>query len=307
MNTYEPGAAGAPCTCTIVTNRLAQEQTMNGNMTASMKARTITGLSVALAALTGGVGFSLASAPRPEPAQAAQASADATGLASLMTQGGTLITATGTATSKKTPDRATVSLGAIATAKTPLAATDQLNVIMDKVVSGVKALKVEGTVIQTQSLSLTPIYDRRNTGEDEPRITGYRASNTVQVQISEIGKAGAVVDAGMGGGANVIQGIWFSLADNAGAEQELLRQASKDARSRAQSMAEGLGLRVIRPLEVQSGGAVRPLAQRFGGEVFSMARAADAAPTVVEAGEASMYASVTVVFLAVPVDGQGPR
>jgi uncharacterized protein len=213
----------------------------------------------------------------------------------------TLITASGSSTLKKTPDKATISVGAAVTEKTPGAAHDKLNITMEKVVANVKGLQLPGMVIQTSMLSLTPVYDYRAQREgEEPRITGYRASNIVTVEVTDPKKVGPVIDAAMNGGANSVNGISFSLSDDKDAKHEVLAAATKDARAKAEAMAGALGLRITRVVEVNSGPVAIPYQPRFGGAEMMMKSADGGAPAVVEAGEASWTANATVVFAAEP-------
>jgi uncharacterized protein len=215
----------------------------------------------------------------------------------------TLITASGSATIKRTPDRAIVSLGASVTEKTPGPAHDKLNTIMAKVVQNIRDLNIEGIVIQTAWLNLTPQYDYRAQREgEEPRISGYRASNVVTVEVKDPSKIGPVIDAAMNGGANTVNNISFGLKEDESVKKEALSTATRDARAQAEAMASALGLRITRVVEVNSGPVAIPYQPRRGGmDVMAMESAkAISAPAVVEAGEASWTAHATVVFAAEP-------
>jgi uncharacterized protein len=134
------------------------------------------------------------------------------------------------------PDRAVVRLGAVAEAKDAGDAQKQLNEVMQKVLKAIRDLHVAGSAIRTEALSLSPVYASpeplANRREPEaPRISGYRASNVVTVQLDDLSRIGPVVDAGITAGANELQGLSFELRDSAAARNQALAAAALDARA----------------------------------------------------------------------------
>src|SRR5690606_22103383 len=78
------------------------------------------------------------------------------------------------------------------------------------------------------------------------KITGYTATNVVRVTMDDVRRVGTVIDAATGAGANQVQRIRFTLADEGAAKSEALRLAARDARAKAASLATALGLRFVR-------------------------------------------------------------
>lgn len=190
------------------------------------------------------------------------------------------------------PDRSTIRLGAWHEADTALEAQSRVNEIISKATEAIRELDIEGMVIQTSGLSLSPVYDyQRN---QEPRITGYRASITLSVRIDDIDRTGTVIDAAMKTGANQLQGVAFSLKDDSGARRDALRKAVEDARMKAETIADALGRPIYGLVEVQEQGVSVPVMQR-GAESFR-AMAADSAPTPVEAGEIEVSANIQITY-----------
>ncbi|XOV76315.1 MAG: SIMPL domain-containing protein [Phycisphaerales bacterium] len=106
-----------------------------------------------------------------------------------------VVTVGGSGSVSVKPDRATIRLGAWHEADTALEAQSRVNEIISKATEAIRELDIEGMVIQTSGLSLSPVYDyQRN---QEPRITGYRASITLSVRIDDIDRTGTVIDAAM--------------------------------------------------------------------------------------------------------------
>ena len=83
-----------------------------------------------------------------------------------------------------------------------------------------------------------------------PRITGYVARNTLELRIRDLGRAPEMIDALFEAGANSVRGPIFSLSDPRPAEREARRKAVVAAREQAETYAEGLGMRIVRVLQL---------------------------------------------------------
>lgn len=206
------------------------------------------------------------------------------------------VTAVGSASVSKTPDRVVITLGATATARSSADAQERLNVTMDKVVKAVKLVESPGMEVQTQQISLYAEYERPDGSQHsrELRITGYRATNTVRVTIGDVATAAPIIDAAVAAGANQIQGIAFELKDDSEARKEALTAAARDARAKAGAIAEALGLTVVRVVDAQTGvgaGSPRPM---YRGMAMATESLAAATPTQVEPGRVTVTEQVTV-------------
>jgi len=211
------------------------------------------------------------------------------------------LTAIGSATIFRTPDQAVVSLGAATVGKTSTEAQDKLNKALESIVAAVKSLTLPNLKVQTQWLSLNPVYEQIDyrepqTVQREPKIIGYNASNTVRVTVGDVTKAGQIIDTAIGAGANQVHGLSFELKDDAASKGEALRAAAKDAQAKAAAMADALGLRVLRIVEVHSGAMPRPMPmyRALRAPMHMKADSAEMAQTVLEPGEVSVSEQVTV-------------
>lgn len=234
------------------------------------------------AALLGGVGMTHSSGPAPStPAPSAQD-------AKLPCE----VSVVGVGEMAVEPDRAQVVLGAVFEADTAGEAQHRVNRVLGQIIEDVRELEIEGTLIQTASISIQPVYDRpRN---QAPRVKGYRASNTVSVQVDDISQIGRVMDVGVAREANQGYGVTFMLQDRAAAERDAMRLAVDTARQKAEVIASALdrgSMRVVRVTE-QGAEPPRPVMQR-GVESMAM-RSMDAAPTPVEGGKITVRAQVTM-------------
>jgi uncharacterized protein YggE len=202
--------------------------------------------------------------------------------------------------SRVAPDEATVRLGVSAQAPTAREVQDQVNRTAGAILEAVRRIGIPADHIQTSELNLGPVYGQDRTGSEvqEPRIVGYQSSNVVSVQVEQLDKVGPVIDAGLGAGANRLEGVAFGLRDDRKARAEALTRAVEEARGKADALARALKVRLVRILEVSEGGiAVTPQPFLRGRMAMETAAMAD---TPVSAGQVGVSASVTVRWEIAP-------
>jgi uncharacterized protein YggE len=201
------------------------------------------------------------------------------------------LTVSGSAEVRATPDEATVRLGVTRQSATAEAAQEGVNEVAQGIRSAVTRLGVGAADIQTEQLNLFPIYAPVRPGTDDiPRIVAYRASNVVSVRTSKLSQAGPIVDAGLKAGANQLEGIQFSLREDLPARSRALAQAVSEAREKAQAMAAALGVRLVRVLAVEEGGAIMRPPIAYEGAMARMAA------TPVSPGQVGVNATVTLRY-----------
>jgi hypothetical protein len=148
---------------------------------------------------------------------------------------------------RASPDSLGVDVGAESRAATLDQARDQVNRTMTAVTNALKALQIEGLEIQTQVLSVNPIFGPRR-GDEPPSISGYAASLHASVTVrrspvAELGERGSrVLDAALTAGANSVGALEFFLADPSAAEQAALTAAVHAAQTDAETIASAAGV-----------------------------------------------------------------
>ena len=80
---------------------------------------------------------------------------------------------------------------------------------MDKVMAAIRAAGIAERDIQTSGINLNPQY--KYAENQPPTITGYQASNTVNLKVRDIAKLGKVLDALVASGANQVNGPSFEV------------------------------------------------------------------------------------------------
>jgi uncharacterized protein len=188
------------------------------------------------------------------------------------------------------PEIATLSAGVVTQSSSAAEAMRANAQAMAKTFVALRKAGVAERDIQTASLSLSPQY--RYAENQPPMITGYQASNQVNVRFRDIAKAGAIIDALVASGANQINGPSFELADPAVALDQARREAIATARSRAELYAKAAGLRVKRIIVISEAGAAEPPRP-----VMAMAKAeASDASTALAPGEQRLAVTLNVSF-----------
>lgn len=190
------------------------------------------------------------------------------------------------------PDMATITAGVQTDADTASAAMSQNASAMQGVYAALRSAGVAERDMQTSNLSLQPRYDYSRNDGSPPRVTGYTASNQLNVTVRDLENLGTTMDAVVSQGGNTISGISFGLDDPAEARDEARRRAISKAMERANLYASATGYRVARIVTisedtVQSPGPMPMMNMR--------AESADAS-TEVSSGEVGYSVNVNVLF-----------
>ena len=218
-------------------------------------------------------------------------SADAQSLpVPMVTSDGTLLSVAAQAEARRAPDIATVSAGVVTQAADANAALRQNAEQMAKVVAAIRAAGVADRDVQTAGVNLNPQY--RYAENQPPAITGYQASNTVNVTVRDLARLGRILDALVATGANQVNGPSFDIDRKEPVLDEARRAALDRARARADMYAQALGLRVRRIVSIDEagGGFPRPI------PMMAMAKAARDEATPISPGENVLSVSLNVVF-----------
>ena len=207
------------------------------------------------------------------------------------------IRVTGEATITAKPDQAEIDLGVMTQAATGQAASAQNAQKQDAVLAELRKVLGAGAEIKTISYSLSPNYRYPKEG-GQPTISGYTASNVVQVKTADLAQVGKVIDIATQAGANTVGALRFTLKDEEAALSQALRAAAIQARAKADALASALKLRILRVLQVDEGG--QPIRPIFAEAAMLRARADAAPPTPVEPGTIEVRASVTLTVEIAP-------
>jgi uncharacterized protein len=202
----------------------------------------------------------------------------------------TRVLVTGDSIVQAQPDTAILVISVVTQSKSALEAQQDNATRSDAMIRAVKAAAGAGAEVKTSGYSLTP--QRVYKENQPPTITGYEARNSVTVTMSDLQKVGAVIDAASQAGANNVETVSFTLRQDQAARGQALAGATREAISKANTIAQALGGRISRIIEVQEDGArPRPVENTYARD----AMVAQAASTPIEVGTLEITSRVQLV------------
>jgi uncharacterized protein YggE len=191
------------------------------------------------------------------------------------------------------PDTAILTISVVTQARNALDAQQQNATKTDAVVRALKAAAGTGAEVKTSGYNLQP--QRVYKENQPPTIVGYEARNSVTVTTSDLNKVGTIIDAAAQAGSNEVSGIAFTLRQDRPARDRALSEATREAVSKAQVIAQALGGRVVRIVEVQEEGFQQRPPVPYQTEGFAMKAGVAGAPTPIEIGSLDISSRVQLV------------
>lgn len=193
-----------------------------------------------------------------------------------------------------TPDIAVLTVGVTReneTASSALRATSQA---MRDIISLVQKRGVGARDIQTGSLSLQPRYGRqqRTSPDDRVTVTGYIASNQLNLKIRNVEGLGELLDEVVLAGSNEIRGLGFDVGDRSKLLDEARIRAIQDAKRKAILFATAADIRLGEIITLQD----EPTAQQVRSSPGRSYAESAGASVPVEAGELSLRSRVRVTW-----------
>ena len=207
------------------------------------------------------------------------------------------VVVTGTGEAFIPADTAVVSLGVNVRNTEAPKAQAEANEIIARVRDALTGAGFAGEDISTGYINLYGIYDYSSYGGSET-ITGYNASSSLAVRVTDMSRVGEVIDLAFGAGANMLDGVSFSASDDTAARAESLKAAVAEAKEKAAVLAEAAGLGDLEIESIQETGFFT-----YGNETNRfVTKAAGAietdAATIIQAAKICVSATVTVTFKA---------
>lgn len=197
-----------------------------------------------------------------------------------------------TAKAESVPDLAIVTLGVVSEGQTAQVVKDQSSNKINQVISFVKQAGIDDRDIKTSQFYISPKYNYSN---QQQTLVGYQANQTITVKVRNIDKSSqqleSIVDGAVTQGANQINGIDFSFADNDALVQNAQKQAIDKAILNAQQIAKDAGLNLGRIVNVITSASGNP--EPMYAQNVALAKSSSAQ---IELGSQEVFATVTVVF-----------
>lgn len=201
------------------------------------------------------------------------------------------LTVTGRGVESIQTTKAQVQLGVEVQGKSATGVQEEAAKRSAAVVELLKSRNVEK--LETTGIRLNPIYNNEN---NQQRLTGYSATNTVSFRLPTE-QAGKLLDDAVKSGATRIDGVSFTASEEAiaSAQKQALRKATQEAQSQAEAVLSSLNLTRKDIVSIQVNGATPLPQRRLEPQQFSTTtKLAGEAIFAVVGGEQEVQASVTL-------------
>lgn len=182
---------------------------------------------------------------------------------------------------KVMPDRASVLVNVQTRGLTAASAAADNAQRTRAVMDAIAKLGVPKDQLSTEGYSVYPElrYDRDG---GSPKVTGYVVTNTVRAETHRPEQAGAIIDASLGAGANLINSLSFYASNIDEPRRQAIAIAVSNARADAEAMARAAGGTLGPLLELSTQGPTIPPRPMF--DLGVRAKMAQAEPTPVSPG-----------------------
>ncbi|OGV97101.1 hypothetical protein A2W24_00130 [Microgenomates group bacterium RBG_16_45_19] len=202
------------------------------------------------------------------------------------------VTVIGEAKTEQQSQIATFTAGVTAVNDDKQKAVDDVNQKVESLIQSVKDFGIPEADIKTQNLSIYQQEEPVTVGGRERTQPGqWRVSNDVSIKLRQIEKTSELTDLLSASGATNVYGPNFTVDDTAQTELDLVDQAIKNAREKAEAIAQASDKKVGEVLNVTETGAQSPVLMYAAGRDMG---GGGGAP--VEPGTSTVYKSLTVTF-----------
>lgn len=167
-----------------------------------------------------------------------------------------------------------------------------------------KEAGVEDKDVKTSGYSLNPKY-RYETKvcaanmycpPGEPIIDGYTVTQTIEVKVRNLDKAGDLIRGAGERGATNISGLSFTIDDESNLKAEAREEAIADAKEKARVLADQLGVRLVRIMSYYEEEGMMPY-YGYGGDAMMSVKAESAAVSPrLPTGESATKSIVNITF-----------
>ncbi len=220
------------------------------------------------------------------------------------------LTVAGLGSMNLAPDTVSINLGFDTIASTAQEAVQKNSETMNVIIESLSALGLDEKEFKTSYFSVYPQYTYDPEGKEPPKISGYQASNNINIVTKSTDRVPEIIDKTISAGANRVDGPWFSLSTDAQKElrSEVVDKAMKDAEDNAKELlaSQGLSIKSMKSVQISFGGYPIAFLEKatagsvvYGGAVQAqlMAPVPYIPPPPVLPGEQQVTATVLVTYI----------
>ena len=206
----------------------------------------------------------------------------------------TKITVTGNGEILVSADTAVIDLGISVRDTDVLKGQQRANEVIAAIRESLEKAGVAKEDLNTGFLNIYAVYDY---SEGTEKLAGYNINSTLAIRARNMDQVGQLIDLALEAGANNLNGIRFSASDTEAARAEALKAALKDARTKAEVLAEAAGLKIT-GIEAINENGTYSYDSGMNNIMTAKGAAMEDAATVVQAAKLTVSAGVTVEFEA---------
>jgi uncharacterized protein YggE len=194
----------------------------------------------------------------------------------------------GQGTVSASPDQAVVILGAVTEGLVLNEVQSENAAIVTNIINSLLDIKIPREKIQTYDYRIEPQYDYH---DGRQVFRGYKVSHLLKITTERVGQTGILVDTAVAHGANTVSSIKFTMAKPEIYENQALSQAIRNARQKAETIAEAMGVSLSAiPNHVQE------LTRTAEPIPYKTTLLAQSSITPIQPGELTIYATVRVWY-----------
>jgi uncharacterized protein YggE len=147
--------------------------------------------------------------------------------------------------------------------------------------------------VVTSGFQVQPNYTYAD--KEEPKITSYSTTQTVQITYRDLAKIGVLLDDLSGAGINQMNGIQFDTEKRQEYEIQAIDNAMNNAALKAQAIAKNAGKQLKGVINVTQVGTTA-LPVTYNGVMMKMADSSASSATSISAGELKITSNISVQY-----------
>ncbi len=205
------------------------------------------------------------------------------------------ISVTGSAELETMPDKAIIYLNVKTEGADAKTAQQQNAVTVKKVMNVLENAGLAKKDIETSGYHLYP-KNRYDFQQKKQVDEGYQVNHALKVTVNNIEDVGKIIDLAVDGGTTQISYVQFALSDTKRKQlqQQLFKEAGKQAKEKAALLAEGVGVSVGKVLSIAEAGSFSP-EWYYGRTVAMTESAAEGASSQINPQQLKVTAQVQVL------------
>jgi uncharacterized protein YggE len=145
------------------------------------------------------------------------------------------------------PDQADVSIGVETSGKNVADIKRDNDQRVKAVVASLSALGIPQKDIQTQDVSVSPVYDW---SDSRRKFLRYEMRNSVRIRITDLSKLQSVIDNGLQEGSNILNSVAFSISRRDQIKDSLQVVAARNAKIQAAAVASAVNAQVGKVISI---------------------------------------------------------